>query len=136
MNLKLHEVVNLYYEINGLTKVNGEQTEVITEGILKQKTSLKVKVYLQRLNKIVSEEVKLYEESKKELYNKYGTESEGYIVIDKENMNDFNTEHNDLLTAERSIDVSTLWGTDLSIDNLESIETNEYYPTLIKLIDK
>ena len=67
MNLKLHEVLSLYYELNGVTK-QGQETEVLTQGMLKQKMSLKTKVYLQRLNKVVSEEVKLYEEAKQELW--------------------------------------------------------------------
>ena len=67
MNLKLHEVINLFYELNGVTKVQDNKEEVISKGILKQKISLKIKVYLQRLNKIVSEEYKLYEEAKQEI---------------------------------------------------------------------
>ncbi len=51
MNLKLHEVIALYYELNGVTK-QGQETEVLTQGMLKQKMSLKTKVYLQRLNKV------------------------------------------------------------------------------------
>ncbi len=46
MNLKLHEVLSLYYELNGVTK-QGQETEVLTQGMLKQKMSLKTKVYLQ-----------------------------------------------------------------------------------------
>ena len=45
MNLKLHEVIALYYELNGVTK-QGETTEVLSQGMLKQKMSLKTKVYL------------------------------------------------------------------------------------------
>ena len=136
MNLKLHEIVNLFYELNGVTKQSENETEVISQGLLKQKTSLKVKMYLQRLNKIVSEEVKMYEDAKKELYSKHGEEKDGSIFIKHENIEQFNKELEDLLTAEKDVDVSTLWGSDLTLDNLESIETNEFYPTLFKLIDK
>ena len=134
MNLKLHEVIALYYELNGVTR-QGETTEVISQGMLKQKTSLKTKVYLQRLNKVVSEELKIYEEAKMELYKKYGEEKEGMIEIPSEKIADFNKELQDLLTAEKEINVSELWGADLKVEHLETIETDEYYPALLTLID-
>ena len=134
MNLKLHEVIALYYELNGVTK-QGKETEVLSQGMLKQKTSLKTKVYLQRLNKVVSEEVKLYEEAKQELFKKYGDEKEGMIEIPSDKIADFNKELQDLLTAEKEINVSELWGADLKIEHLENVETDEYYPALFTLID-
>lgn len=134
MNLKLHEVIALYYELNGVTKT-GKETEVLSQGMLKQKMSLKTKVYLQRLNKVVSEEVKLYEEAKQELFKKLGVEEDGNISIPSENFEAFNKELNDLLTAEKEINVSELWGADLKLEHLESIETDEYYPALLALID-
>lgn len=134
MNLKLHEVLSLYYELNGVTK-QGQETEVLTQGMLKQKMSLKTKVYLQRLNKIVNEEVKLYEEAKQELWKKWGDEKDGMIEIPAEKVADFNKELQDLLTAEKEINVSELWGADLKLEHLESIETDEFYPALFTLID-
>jgi hypothetical protein len=103
--------------------------------MLKQKMSLKTKVYLQRLNKVVSEELKLYEEAKNELFKKFGEENDGMIEIPKEKIADFNKEHLDLLTAEKEINVSELWGADLKLEHLESVETDEYYPALFSLID-
>ncbi len=134
MNLKLHEVIALYYELNGVTK-QGKETEVLSQGMLKQKTSLKTKVYLQRLNKVVSEEVKLYEEAKQELFKKYGEEKEGMIEIPSDKIAEFNKELQDLLTAEKEINVSELWGADLKLEHLENVETDEYYPALFTLID-
>ncbi len=134
MNLKWHEVLSLYYELNGVTK-QGQETEVLTQGMLKQKMSLKTKVYLQRLNKVVSEEVKLYEEAKQELWKKWGDEKDGMIEIPSEKVADFNKELQDLLTAEKEINVSELWGADLKLEHLESIETDEFYPALFTLID-
>ena len=134
MNLKLHEVLSLYYELNGVTK-QGQETEVLTQGMLKQKMSLKTKVYLQRLNKVVSEEVKLYEEAKQELWKKWGDEKDGMIEIPAEKVSDFNKELQDLLTAEKEINVPELWGADLKVEHLESIETDEFYPALFTLID-
>lgn len=134
MNLKLHEVLSLYYELNGVTK-QGQETEVLTQGMLKQKMSLKTKVYLQRLNKVVSEEVKLYEEAKQELWKKWGDEKDGMIEIPSDKVADFNKELQDLLTAEKEINVSELWGADLKLEHLESVETDEFYPALFTLID-
>lgn len=134
MNLKLHEVLSLYYELNGVTK-QGQEAEVISQGMLKQKMSLKTKVYLQRLNKVVSEEVKLYEEAKQELWKKWGDEKDGIIEIPSDKVSDFNKELQDLLTAEKEINVSELWGADLKLEHLENIETDEFYPALFTLID-
>lgn len=133
--MKLHEIINLYYELNGVTKQTKDGEEVISLGILKQKMSLKNKVYLQRLNKVVSEEVKLYEDAKKELFEKY-TEKDGEnTIIPTEKIEPFNQEHLDLLTAEKDLNVSSLWGSDLTLEALESIETDEFYPQLFELID-
>lgn len=134
MNLKLHEVLSLYYELNGVTK-QGQETEVLTQGMLKQKMSLKTKVYLQRLNKVVSEELKLYEEAKQELWKKWGNEKDGMIEIPSDKVADFNKELQDLLTAKKEINVSELWGADLKLEHLESVETDEFYPALFTLID-
>ena len=135
MTLKLHEVINLYYELNGVTKQTKEGSEVISLGILKQKMSLKNKVYLQRLNKVVSDEVKIYEDTKKELFEKYGKQEGDSMVIPSESIEEFNQEHLDLLTAEKSIDISNLWGSELTLEALETIETDEFYPQLFDLID-
>jgi hypothetical protein len=135
MTLKLHEVINLYYELNGVTKQTKEGSEVVSLGILKQKMSLKSKVYLQRLNKVVSDEVKLYEDAKKELFEKYGKQEGDSMVIPTDSIESFNQEHFDLLTAEKNVDISTLWGTDLTLEALETIETDEFYPQLFDLID-
>jgi hypothetical protein len=135
MTLKLHEVINLYYELNGVTKQTKEGSEVVSLGILKQKMSLKSKVYLQRLNKVVSDEVKLYEDAKKELFEKYGKQEGDSMFIPSESIESFNQEHFDLLTAEKNVDISTLWGTDLTLEALETIETDEFYPQLFDLID-
>lgn len=137
MKLKLHEIVGLFFELNGITKQkNDGSQEVVSQGLLKQKASLKVKVYLQRLNKIVSDENKIYEDSKLELFKKYGEEKDGQITLKKENVEDFNKELEELLSAEKDVDVKMLWSTDLTVDNLASIETDETYPIFLKLIDE
>jgi hypothetical protein len=137
MKLKLHEIVGLHYELNGITKQkNDGAQEVVSQGLLKQKASLKVKVYLQRLNKVVADEVKIYEDNRLELYKKYGEEADGQITLKKENFDDFNKDHEELLTAEKEVDVKMLWSTDLTVENLAAIETDEVYPIFLKLIDE
>jgi|688.fasta_scaffold119252_3 hypothetical protein len=136
MNLKLEEIINLYYELNGITQTSEEETKVLTQGILKQKMSLKLKVYLQRLNAVLLEDLKLYEEARKELFQKYGNEENGSITITQENLVHFNVEHSQLMSAEKIIDVNSLWGDNFTLDNLEDVETEEFYPLLFKLIDK
>jgi hypothetical protein len=133
MNLKLHEVINLYYELNGVTKPDGE---VVSQGLLKQKMSLKVKVYLQRLNNAIGEDIKIYDEARKELFKKYGEEGEGgNITVSIDKIPAFNKEQAELLEADKAIDVATLWGSDLTLDSLSNIETEEFYPSVFKLVD-
>ena len=57
------------------------------------------------------------------------------IEIPSDKIADFNKELQDLLTAEKEINVSELWGADLKLEHLENIETDEYYPALFTLID-
>lgn len=136
MKLKLHEVVSLNYELNGITKQKKDgSSEIISQGLLKQKTNMKTKLYLQRLNKLVADEFKLYEDARQELLRKYGEEKDGMITIEKEKIADFNKELEDLLTAEKEIDVQNLWSSELTIDTVDSIETDEIYPIFLKLID-
>ena len=136
MKLKLFEIIELNYEINGATRtVDGKQEEIL-QGLMKQKSSLKIKAYLQRLNKIVSAEIEIYEGLKKELYLKYGKENEdGSISLIEENFAEFQKEHDELLSAEKEVDVKMIWSTDLTLENLEAIETNEVYNVFLKLVD-
>lgn len=134
MILKLFELESLYYELNGIT-LQGNEPKILLQGILKQKMSLKLKVYLQRLNNVIGEDIKLYEEARKELFKKYGNEVDGTISIPNDKIADFNKDHGELLSTEKNIDATTLWGTDFTIDKLENIETDEFYPVLFKLIE-
>jgi hypothetical protein len=96
---------------------------------------MKNKLYFQRLNKLVKEEVKIFEDTKKELFEKLGKQKENDLVIPDENIEEFNKEYNDLLSAEKNIDVSTLWSSPITPDDLASIETDENYPIFLKLVD-
>lgn len=137
MNLKLHEVVSLHYELNGITKQGKDgSSEIISHGLLKQKTNMKTKLYLQRLNAVVGAEFKLYSEAEQELFKKYGEEKDGMISISNEKWPELAKEREELLTAEKHIDVTNLWSGELTIDTVAEIETDEIYPVFLKLIDK
>lgn len=136
MKLQLHEIVSLHYELNGITKQNQNgSVEIISQGLLKQKTNMKTKLYLQRLNQVVSPEFKLYSEAEQELFKKYGEENDGNIIVSKEKWPELVKEKEEMLTVEKEIDVKNLWSDDLTIDNVASIETDEIYPVFLKLID-
>ena len=130
MKLTMTEINNLYFEINGLARGK----DVVMHGLLKQKTSLKTKVYLQRLAKAIEDDYKLYESEKFELFKKYGQEKDGMLTVSPDKMEDFTKDLNELGSAEKDINVSTLWSTDLTLDNL-NFDTDEFYPVFFKLID-
>lgn len=131
MKLTLKEVIDLNYELNGF----GYQTKdgkfiQVTKGLIGQKTSMKLKLYFQRLNKIVQDEIKTFEELRKELVEKYE-------VKEGEDVNpELEKEYSELMKAEKEIDVQNLWSGDVTIDSLSDIQTEENYPIFLKLIDK
>ena len=136
MKLKLHEVVALHYELNGITKQGKDgSTEIISQGLLRQKVNMKTKLYLQRLNNVVAPEFKLYSEAEQELFKKYGEEKDGMITVSKEKWTELAKEKEELLTAEKEINVVDLWSSEITIDTIGNIETDEIYPVFLKLID-
>lgn len=132
MNLNLNEIVQLSYELNGMKK----DDKVVLNGLLAQKISLKTKVYLQRLNKVVAEELKVFEDTRKELLLKYGIQEGESVSIPTENIESFKVEFDQLLKVNKNIDVESLWSDDLSLKDFEAIETDEFYPVFFKFIDK
>lgn len=136
MKLKLHELVALNYELNGMMRQNDDKsTQVVLNGLLKQKMNMTLRAYVLRLNKVLAEEIKMYEELRMELYKKYGKEEEGQIRLNEESVADFNKEHAELLLAEKEINTGDLWGDSLTIKDLAGIETNEEYNMFIKLVE-
>jgi hypothetical protein len=127
MKLTYNEIANLAVEING----NGRELR----GILKQKVSMKVKVQIHRLNQVVQDELKIFEELRKELFTKHGEEKDGSITIPPDKIKDFQPEFEELLSIEKEINATTLWSTPLKIDDIETMETEEFYPTIIKVIE-
>jgi hypothetical protein len=137
MKLTLQQVIDLNYELNGLAVQTSEGKQIqLSKGILAQKTSMKLKLYLQRLNKVVADEVKLYDDAKKEIFEKYAVGEDEDKKIPEDKLNEADKEHKDLITAEKEIDVANLWSGNITIETLADIETEENYPVLLKLIDK
>jgi hypothetical protein len=135
MKLTLQQVIDLNYELNGLAVQTSEGKQIqLSKGILAQKTSMKLKLYLQRLNKVVADEVKLYDDAKKEIFEKYAVGEDKMIPVDK--LDEADKEHKDLMSAEKEIDVANLWSGNITIETLADIETEENYPVFLKLIDK
>lgn len=137
MKLTLHQVIDLNYELNGLAVKTSEGKQIqLSKGILAQKTSMKLKLYLQRLNKVVADEIKLYEDAKKEIFEKYAIGENDDKKIPEDKLDEADKEHKDLITAEKEIDIVNLWSGNITIQTLAEIETEENYPVLLKLIDK
>ncbi len=130
-------LLNHYYDVNvvaGTFDINAlTKCAVIQDGL-----PIVEDAYLQLIavNKVVEAEVKLLDESKKELFDKFGEGEGEERFIPKEKMEEFNKEYLDLLNAEKEIDVVSLWSTDITPDTLASIETEEVYPVFLKLVDK
>lgn len=131
MKLTLLEISQLNHEINGLARGK----EVIMKGMMLQKTSLKVKVYMQRLNKAIADDVKTYEDEKLKIFKKYGEEKDGMITVKPADIEAFNKELKELQDTEVEVQVQNLWSTDLTVENLSDINSDEFYPILFKIID-
>lgn len=137
MKLKLTEIYDLNFELNGMNvKTADGKVHQQSVGLLGQKISMKVKLYLQRLSKIVTEEAELLEKSMKELFDKYAEGEEGKKVVPADKREEYMKEQEEVLNIEKDIDVVNLWSGEITIESLASIETNENYPIFLKLIDK
>lgn len=137
MKLKLTEIYDLNFELNGMSvKTPDGKVHQQSVGLLGQKISMKVKLYLQRLSKIVTEEAELLEKSMKELFDKYAEGEEGKKIIPADKREEYMKEQEEVLNIEKDIDVVNLWSGEITIESLASIETNENYPIFLKLIDK
>lgn len=137
MKLKLTEIYDLNFELNGMNvKTADGKVHQQSVGLLGQKISMKVKLYLQRLSKIVTEEAELLEKSMKELFDKYAEGEEGKKIVPEDKLEEYKKEQEDVLNIEKDIDVVNLWSGEITIESLASIETNENYPIFLKLIDK
>ena len=133
MELNLNEVTNLWHELNGYSVTEEGKKKVLLKGFLQQKMSMKVKLYVNRLGKVVNEEVETLEKSRQELFDKYAKGDKKEITGDDIKL--FNADIIELMSAKKKIDVTSLWSSDLTINDLASIETEENYPIFYRLVD-
>lgn len=133
MELNLKQVTNLWHELNGYSVTEEGKKKILLNGLLQQKMSMKVKLYVNRLGKVVNEEVETLDKSRQELFDKYAKGEKKEITGDDVKL--FTDEIEELMSAKKKIDVTTLWSTDLTINDLASIETEENYPIFYRLVD-
>ncbi len=133
--MKLREILELDYELNGIIGKEGDEQKEIFTGILRKDISFKTKHYLLRLSKWVGTEKALFQETSKELFVKYGTENEGQLQITTENMEDFQREYNDVLDTEKAVSIKEICGSDLTLDMLSDVKGKEVYFQLSNLIE-
>jgi len=133
MELNLKEVTMLWHELNGYSVTKEGKKEILSKGFLQQKMSMKVKLYVNRLAKIVNEEIETLDKSRQEVFDKYAKGEKKEITGDDVKL--FYNEIEELMSAKKNIDVTNLWSTDLTINDLASIETEENYPIFYRLVD-
>jgi len=133
MELNLNEVTNLWHELNGYSVTEEGKKKVLLKGFLQQKMSMKVKLYVNRLGKVLNEEVETLDKSRQELFDKYAKGEKKEITGDDVKL--FNADITELMSAKKNIDVTSLWSSDLTINDLASIETEENYPIFYRLVD-
>ena len=73
------------------------------------------------------------DKSRQEVFDKYAKGDKKEITGDDLKL--FYDEIEELMSAKKDINVSTLWSSDLTINDLASIETEENYPIFYRLVD-
>lgn len=144
ISLKLHEILTLDAELNG---VKNQQTgEVTIKGLANEKLSLVVKYHMNELSKKVSVEKQSVDTLREELIKKLGTEEDGQVfikmydeVLDEEgnvvsrslteNFIEFNKEYDTLLNEVKELEYRPF-----ELSELASIETEANYDVFFKLI--
>lgn len=128
MKLTLGQIVTLFEELNGrlLNRETGERSK----GVLSHKLSIRAKYLLNtELNKAVAEEVKSYEEARLEIFKELGKqEGESYVVA-PEKQEELIKKIQELESIEKTIAVPKL-----KVEELFSIETDDYFPILLEVL--
>ena len=130
MKLTLGEIAVLFEELNGrMNRETGERTK----GILSHKLSIRAKYILNNeLNKKLSEEMKHYEEARLEIFKELGKQEGENIAVSPEDRPELIKRIQELESIEKNIDVPKL-----NVEELFSIETDDYFPILLeKLLAK
>jgi hypothetical protein len=133
MELNLKEVTNLWHELNGFSVTEDGKKKILLNGFLQQKMSMKVKLYVNRLGKVINEEVETLDKSRQEVFDKYAKGDKKEITGDDVKL--FNADIEELMSAKKDINVTSLWSSDLTINDLAAIETEENYPIFYRLVD-
>jgi len=131
MKLTLGEITVLFEELNG--RMINRETGERTKGILSHKLSIRAKYILNNeLNKKLSEEVKHYEEARLEIFKELGKQDGENIAVSPEDRPELIKRIQELESIEKDIDVPKL-----NVEELFSIETDDYFPILLeKLLAK
>ena len=131
MKFTLGEVIVLFEELNG--RMINRETGERTKGILSHKLSIRAKYILNNeLNKKLSEEMKHYEEARMEIFKELGTQEGEKISVSPEDQPELIKRIQELESIEKDIDVPKL-----NVEELFSIETDDYFPILLeKLLAK
>lgn len=138
IKLSLNDVLLLEFELNG--EVNQETKQVIFNGLLAEKMSLKTKYWLTKLSDKLLSEKKTILGLRDELIKKYGKEEEDKNLwvrpfLDKEGKEvnpDFelySKEMNELLLEEKEFDYNPI-----PLDDLAEISTEGRYNLIFKLV--
>jgi hypothetical protein len=137
ITLSLNDALSLEFELNGA--INPENKEVIFNGLLAEKMSLKTKYWLTKLSDKLISEKKTIEGLRDDLIKKYGKEEGSQIFIkpylDEENkeinpdFTKFSQEMNELLLEEKEFDYNPI-----PLDDLAEISTEGRYNLIFKLV--
>ena len=138
IKLSLNEALSLEFELNG--EVNPQTKEVIFNGLLAEKMSLKTKYWLTKLSDKLSSEKKTILGLRDDLIKKYGKEKEDGSVevkpfLDEEGkelnpeFTKFSEEINELLLEEKEFDYNPI-----PLDDLAEISTEGRYNLIFKLV--
>jgi len=93
--------------------------------------NIKVSYQLMRLGNKISDELKVFDDKRKELLNKYGEINEGNWKVKEENMTDFTKDINDILEEDVDIEFEPI-----SLDNLGDVKISLADLNLLKAFIK
>lgn len=138
IKLSLNDVLLLEFELNG--EVNQETKQVIFNGFLAEKMSLKTKYWLTKFSDKLLSEKKIILGLRDELIKKYGKEEEGGNLwvrpfLDKENKEVnpnfelYSKEINELLLEEKEFNYNPI-----PLSDLAEISSEGRYNLIFKLI--
>ena len=141
IKLNFSEILLLKKEIYGI--IDQAQQKVLLAGLLRQKLSLPVKYWLNDLGENILPQEKRITDLRNELITKYGEKQEdgnmgipatitgedGKTQVANPKMLAFTKEYFEFLKEEKEIEYKPF-----TLENLETIVTEEDYPTFRKLI--